>query len=68
MISALYFGQETNNIDNIVRKKMSTIKSDVTPKIDGDISDEVWAKVPIATDFIERSPNNGKPSEQAFKT
>ncbi len=68
LISALYFGQETNNIDNIVRKKMSTIKSDVTPKIDGDISDEVWAKVPIATDFIERSPNNGKPSEQAFKT
>ena len=68
LISALYFGQETNNTDNIIRKKMSTIKSDVTPKIDGDISDEVWAKVPIATDFIERSPNNGKPSEQDFKT
>lgn len=50
-----------------VVKKLEAVKTNVAPKIDGDLTDEVWKNIPIATDFIENNPVAGrheKPEER----
>lgn len=51
------FAQKPEN-DSINRKKINAIKISNAPKIDGILDEEVWQNAPIATDFIERRPNN----------
>ena len=47
---------------------MAITKTSSPPKIDGILDDAVWQNAPIATGFIERSPNNGKPQADSIKT
>lgn len=61
------FAQKPEN-DSINRKKINAIKISNAPKIDGILDEEVWQNAPIATDFIERRPNNGVPIPTAFKS
>lgn len=43
-------------------KSIRGIKATVAPRIDGSIDEEVWQKVPVATDFITNTPVFGKPA------
>jgi len=38
------------------------------PKIDGDLNDNVWAKIDIANNFSQISPNNGTPERNHQRT
>ena len=38
------------------------------PKIDGDLNDNVWAKIDIANNFSQISPNNGTPEKNHQRT
>ena len=39
-----------------------------SPKIDGNLDDDAWKNIPIAKDFIEFRPNNGKAEDADFKS
>ena len=54
--------------DSIIRKKISAVRIDKPVKIDGILDDEEWKDIPIAKDFIELRPNNGKPENPDFKS
>ena len=58
-------GQET---DTIARKKIHVVKVSESPKIDGILDDVAWRNAPIAKDFVERQPNNGKPVPDSLRT
>ncbi|MEA3495463.1 MAG: DUF5916 domain-containing protein [Bacteroidota bacterium] len=42
------------------KKVLEAIKIKKAPKIDGVLNDEVWKNIPIANDFIQYEPFNGK--------
>lgn len=54
--------------DSIQRKRISISKISQAPKIDGILDEEVWKNAPLAQNFIERNPSNGKPEPEDFKT
>lgn len=54
--------------DSIPRKKINIPRITEAPKIDGALNDAAWLNAPIATDFVERMPNNGKPIPDSLKT
>ena len=64
-IGLFVHGQE---MDSISRKKIQLIKVADAPKIDGILDDVAWQNAPIATDFVERMPNNGKPIPDSLRT
>jgi len=45
---------------------LEAIRTSTSPKINGIIDESVWNDVPVANDFIQYEPVNGKPSK--FKT
>jgi hypothetical protein len=49
-----------------VKKHVDAIPVQDSPKIDGILDEDVWKDAPIAADFIQRQPYNGKPP--AFPT
>jgi len=49
-------------------KKMSAVRTDQPPKIDGILDDDVWKSAPVATDFIEFKPTPGQHEKDANKT
>ncbi|WP_335965682.1 DUF5916 domain-containing protein [Galbibacter sp. PAP.153] len=57
--------QET---DTIPRKKINAMRITEAPKIDGVLDEAVWKDVPIATNFVERMPNNGAPAPDSLRT
>lgn len=59
------FAQEK---DSIARKKISITRTEVAPKIDGILQDAAWENAPIATNFIERMPRNGRPAPDSLRT
>ncbi|MGS0748863.1 DUF5916 domain-containing protein [Halpernia sp. GG3] len=61
------FSQKKEN-DSIIRKEITAIKTSQAPKIDGLLDDEVWKNVPIAKNFVEFQPENGKSEAQEFRT
>lgn len=65
--SCLIYSQKKED-DHIVRKKILITKTATSPKIDGILDDTEWQNVPVATNFIERNPNNGKPQADTIKT
>ncbi len=69
-ISLLSFGfsMSAQTSDSIPRKKITIPRITEAPKIDGILNDAAWQNAPIATDFIERQPNNGKPIPDSLKT
>jgi len=58
-------GQES---DSIFRKQINIIKVSEAPKIDGILDDAAWQNAPVAKDFIERIPNNGKSIPDSLRT
>jgi hypothetical protein len=54
--------QETNI--NRPEKAIIAIRTDNPPKVDGVLDDEVWKHAPIATEFTQRSPNEGEPATE----
>ena len=71
-ILILLFGQiaaqKMITSDSISRKNLNAVKKDQAIKIDGVLDDEIWKNVPVATNFVERQPNNGKPQPDSLKT
>ncbi len=63
----LFYTQVTEN-DSITRKKIAAVKITQAPKIDGILDEEVWQNAMIATNFIERRPQNGVPISNSFRT
>ena len=49
-------------------KTINAVRVEKAPKIDGILDDEIWKNAPIANDFIELRPNNGKAENPDFKT
>ncbi|QDP86704.1 carbohydrate binding family 9 domain-containing protein [Chryseobacterium sp. SNU WT5] len=66
--SAINLIGQTKIKDSIDRKRISLSKISQAPKIDGILDEEVWKTAPIAQNFIERNPSNGKPEPEDFKT
>ena len=64
---SLFYSQKKET-DSITRKKVFAAKAQSSIKIDGKIDDEQWINVPIAKNFIERTPNNGTPEPLNQKT
>lgn len=60
--------QQSASDNSIVRKEISALKISKAPKIDGILNDEVWKNAPVAKDFTERNPTNGKPEPQDYRT
>ncbi|WP_075344410.1 DUF5916 domain-containing protein [Tenacibaculum agarivorans] len=50
------------------RKRLPATRVNSTPKIDGDLNDEAWKNVPVADNFVEFRPDNGKPELGDYKT
>ena len=48
------------------KKTVVALPVSVSPKIDGILDEEAWSKAPVAGEFIQRKPFNGKPT--AFRT
>ncbi len=63
-----FSAQKSAVTDSISRKKLQAVKKDQSIKIDGILDDEIWKNVPIATNFVERQPNNGRPQADSVKT
>ncbi|MGV3527340.1 MAG: DUF5916 domain-containing protein [Flavisolibacter sp.] len=43
-------------------KTLQAVKAIISPAIDGDLSDEAWANAPVATEFVQTTPDFGKPA------
>jgi hypothetical protein len=50
------------------KKTLNIEKTNITPKIDGVLDDEVWKNVEIATDFVQYDPGMGIPAKEHQKT
>lgn len=62
---SLLFAQDT---DSIQRKNINITRIETAPKINGILDDPAWQNAAIATGFVERQPNNGKPIPDSLKT
>ncbi len=45
-------------------KSIEAVKAKKTPHIDGKLDDPCWRNVPVATDFLQVNPYNGRPASQ----
>ena len=69
IISFLLFSGFSNatekDVDAVVSKKIiGAVRVQETPKIDGILDEEIWKNAPIASDFIQNSPNPGNQPSQ----
>ncbi len=44
------------------RKTLTAVKIRIPPKIDGVLDDPAWEQAPVADDFVQYAPYNGKPA------
>jgi hypothetical protein len=49
------------------RESIKAIRVDEVPKIDGNLTEELWGKLPIITRFVQYNPYNGRPGAQKTK-
>lgn len=54
----------SGQVDTSGRNNLTAIYTTTAPKIDGILDDVVWKTAPIATGFIENSPNPGRAATQ----
>lgn len=54
--------------DSIPRKKVTIPRITEAPKIDGVLDEVAWENAGIATGFVERQPNNGRPIPDSLHT
>lgn len=51
---------------NLEKKEIRAVRIKNKPIIDGKLDESIWKDVPIATNFVQHEPDNGKPSN--YKT
>ena len=70
LFSQYSFAQEDEKKEKLLleKKKISTIKTNSSIKIDADLSEAAWENVPVAKDFIMMEPDNGKAEPNERKT
>ncbi len=70
IIITLLFFQLSNAQENdtIPRKSINIQRIENAPKIDGILNDIAWENAPIATNFVERMPTNGKAIPDSLQT
>lgn len=64
----ILFGQTTDINDEIQRKVITAERISSPIKIDGIIDEEAWSTSSVAENFVERSPENGKPEPKDYRT
>ncbi|WNB18589.1 DUF5916 domain-containing protein [Marivirga arenosa] len=64
----LSFSSYSQEVDSIFRKNINIPRVTDAPKIDGLLDDEAWEEAPIAADFVERNPNNGRSIPDSLST
>ncbi|OQY05681.1 MAG: hypothetical protein B6I20_00650 [Bacteroidetes bacterium 4572_117] len=57
----MFFGQLYSQHS---KKKLQITKIESVPKIDGKLDDKCWENVPVAKDFVQFTPYNGKPATE----
>ena len=62
------YALQAQETDSISRKQISIPRIQTSPKIDGKLDDAAWTNAPVATDFVERLPNNGRPIPDSLTT
>ena len=60
--------EEEKEKEALVKRKISTLKTKNSIKIDGELNESDWENVPVAKDFIMVEPDNGKPEPNERKT
>jgi len=55
--TSLLFSQE-------IKKRLKITRTEIAPKIDGILNDAAWENAPIAKDFIQFDPYNGKAASE----
>ena len=50
-----------------IKKRINAVKISTAPKIDGVLNDKIWNNIPVATNFIQFDPINGKTPSQKTK-
>ncbi len=50
--------------EDVERKQIVAVRTDKSPRIDGDLDDSVWQKAQSSEDFIQTKPNRGEPMNQ----
>ncbi len=60
--------EEKKEKEQLEKKKISTIKTKNSIKIDAELNEADWENVPVANDFIMVEPDNGKPEANERKT
>lgn len=70
VILFLNFDMQAQSINeaNISRKNLQTQRAQEAPKIDGTLDDTAWQNSALAENFVEQSPNNGKPEPANYRT
>lgn len=66
MFSQYSIAQEEKSIAE--KRKVSTLKTKNSIKIDGELNESDWLNAPIANNFIMVEPDNGKPEPNERKT
>ncbi len=64
LIGIFYSHSLLGQIDTSGRSNLTAVYTTTPPKIDGHLEEAVWETAPIATDFIENSPNPGRIANQ----
>src|SRR6056297_1195887 len=64
----LSFSALAQEKDSIPRKQIHIERIPEPPKIDGKLNDRAWKNASVATNFVERQPNNGKPIADSLAT
>ena len=67
LIGQVIFAQKKVT-DSISRKEITITRTSTAPKIDGILDDEVWKNAPIAKNFVQKDPENGKAEDPNFRT
>ncbi len=47
-----------------VPREVRAVQAEEGPRLDGLVDEELWLKVPVATDFIQQDPDLGAPASQ----
>ncbi|WP_417430588.1 DUF5916 domain-containing protein [Halpernia sp.] len=67
LFNTFIFAQK-NSEDSIFRKEITAIKVTSAPKIDGVLDEDVWKNIPVAKNFVQFQPENGKAESPEFRT
>jgi hypothetical protein len=59
---------QQKSADSISRKQIIAVKINSAPKIDGILDEDVWKNAPVAKNFVQKDPENGKAEAPEFRT